>query len=184
MRQYTWDDLYERADGAACGEDTLNAKDEARWQVRCFMMEMGELDLDEQECPEDWVEDYCDDWEIRFDENGNIVSYIYPIKEAEAIYTGGGVWLFLGETINGKGFMTDGDNGWTIILDVDPRTNYEESSDTEWQDEHLREELTGTSNIRFKRRMIRWLKHCEDNQLRGGLTDEDIKQFLEKWRLG
>ena len=33
MQKYTWDDLYKRADGAACGEDTLKAKDTAREQI-------------------------------------------------------------------------------------------------------------------------------------------------------
>lgn len=31
--RYTWDEIYERAEGAACGEPALRAKDEARWQV-------------------------------------------------------------------------------------------------------------------------------------------------------
>lgn len=30
----TWNEIYEVADGAACGDDTLKAKDEARHQVR------------------------------------------------------------------------------------------------------------------------------------------------------
>ena len=71
--KYTWDDLYDRADGAAFGEDTLKAKDEARWQVRCFAMELGEDDLENAGCPEDTVEDYCKKYDIWFDERGNII---------------------------------------------------------------------------------------------------------------
>lgn len=72
--KYTWYDLYDRADDTAYGEDTLKAKDEARWQVRCFAMEEhGEEDLEEAECPEDEVDYYCDKYNILFDENGNIV---------------------------------------------------------------------------------------------------------------
>lgn len=73
MKKYTWDDLYDRADGAACGEDTLEAKDEARWQVRCFAMEHGEEDLEEAGCPEDEVDYYCNKYNILFNENGSII---------------------------------------------------------------------------------------------------------------
>lgn len=52
----TWNEIYEAADGAACGDDTLKAKDEARHQVRCLAMELGSPDLDNAECPEDAVE--------------------------------------------------------------------------------------------------------------------------------
>ena len=72
--EYTWDDLYQRADGAACGEDVLKAKDEARWQVRNFAMEHGEIDPETAECPEDLVSAYCEKHVIRFDEHGNIIA--------------------------------------------------------------------------------------------------------------
>lgn len=41
----TWNEIYEAADGAACGDDTLKAKDEARHQVRCLAMELGVRNL-------------------------------------------------------------------------------------------------------------------------------------------
>ena len=73
MQKYTWDDLYNRADGAACGEDTLKAKDTAREQVRQFVIMFGLDDPEKEECPEDAVDDYCKEYNICFDENGNIV---------------------------------------------------------------------------------------------------------------
>ena len=73
-KKYSWDDLYKRADNAACGEDTLKSKDEARYQVRHFAMELGYEDLEMAECPEDEVEWYCDKYNILFDENGNIIN--------------------------------------------------------------------------------------------------------------
>lgn len=72
-KKYTWNDLYKRADGAACGQDTLKAKDIARYQVRCFAMECGNEDLEKAECPEDEVNWYCNKYNILFNENGNIV---------------------------------------------------------------------------------------------------------------
>lgn len=71
--KYTWNDLYNRADGAACGERTLKAKDNARCEVRNFAIEYGEDDLEKAECPEDMVDYYCDKYGILFDEDGNIL---------------------------------------------------------------------------------------------------------------
>lgn len=70
---YTWDVLCKRADGAACGEQTLKAKDWARHAVDTFATNHGHPDLEETECPEEEVERYCEEFGILFDENGNIV---------------------------------------------------------------------------------------------------------------
>lgn len=71
--KYTWNDLYTRADGAACGEDTLKAKDNARWQVREFVIDQEDKDLEEAECPEDEVDWYCDKYNILFYKEGYII---------------------------------------------------------------------------------------------------------------
>ncbi len=71
-KELTWDDIYERAIDTACGDWRLKAKDTARWQVRNFALEQGEMDLEEAEVPEDMVEDYCKKYSIVFDTNGNI----------------------------------------------------------------------------------------------------------------
>ena len=82
----TWNEIYEAADGAACGDDTLKAKDEARHQVRCLVMELGSPDLDNVDCPEDAVEDYCNAMKIQFDECGNIVGLELPHWVEDIIY--------------------------------------------------------------------------------------------------
>lgn len=68
----TWDEIYENAIGCACGESALKAKDEARWQVRDFVMGMGYPDPEDDEIPEETIEKYCDTMAIQFDERGNI----------------------------------------------------------------------------------------------------------------
>ena len=73
MNKYTWDEIYERADGCCFGENNLKAKDNARENVRCLALEYGEGDLEEAECPEDEVGYYCGKYNILFDENGHIV---------------------------------------------------------------------------------------------------------------
>lgn len=82
----TWDEIYDRADGAACGDSSLKAKDEARHQVRCLMMDLGASDLDSAECPEDAVENYCDAMNIQFDECGNITGLELPHWVEDIIY--------------------------------------------------------------------------------------------------
>lgn len=61
------------------------------------------------------------------------------IKTAQAVYTGGGVWLFFGELENGNYFLTD-DNGCTLILDETPE-NLDESLEVEWQETHTIEDI-------------------------------------------
>ena len=73
MKKYTWDEIYQRADGCCFGEDNLNAKDNARENVRWLALEWGEDDLEKAECPKDEVDYYCDKYNILFDENGHIV---------------------------------------------------------------------------------------------------------------
>lgn len=71
--RYTWDEIYKRAEGAACGEPALRTKDEARWQVRWYAINHREDDLEESEIPEEDVEYYSDKFNIIFDEYGNII---------------------------------------------------------------------------------------------------------------
>ena len=86
MKKYTWDEIYQRADGCGFGEDNLKAKDNARENVRWLALELGEDDLEKAECPEDEVDYYCNKYNILFDENGHIVDgYIDYAKLAIAI---------------------------------------------------------------------------------------------------
>lgn len=72
MKYYTWDDLYERAMDTAFGDPRLRAKDEARFQTNNYAMDKGYEDAEEAEIPEEVIDDYCNKFELRFDENGNI----------------------------------------------------------------------------------------------------------------
>ncbi len=72
-KTYTWDDLYNAALECCYGDAALRAKDEARWQVRNYIINLGKPDLDEAECPEDEIDYYCAEYHIKFDIHGNIV---------------------------------------------------------------------------------------------------------------
>jgi len=74
----TWDELYNTAYEKGYGDIELKAKDEARYQVRNFVMELGAVDLEEEECPEEAVERYCDLLKISFDASGNIIGFELP----------------------------------------------------------------------------------------------------------
>lgn len=82
----TWNEIYERADGAACGESSLKAKDEARHQVRQFVMDIGCPDPDNDEIPEETIEKYCDSMNIKFDECGSIIDLRLPYRIERLIY--------------------------------------------------------------------------------------------------
>ncbi len=82
----TWDEIYEKADGAACGEPALKAKDEARWQTRHLMMDLGCPDPENDEIPEVIIEDYCEKMHIGFDDCGNVISIQLPDYIQELAY--------------------------------------------------------------------------------------------------
>lgn len=82
----TWDEIYERADGAACGDSALKAKDEARGQVRNLMVDLGCPDPEQDEIPEESIEEYCWKMNIDFDDCGNIISIQLPDYIQELAY--------------------------------------------------------------------------------------------------
>lgn len=82
----TWDEIYERAEGAGCGELPLEAKDEARWQTRDLMVDLGYLDPEQEEIPEESIEEYCEKMQIEFDDCGNIISIQFPEYIMEMVY--------------------------------------------------------------------------------------------------
>ena len=98
----------------------------------------------------------------------------YHAKEAYAVYTGGGIWIFHG-TVEGERFFLTDDYGFTLILDADP-SDFEESLYEDWQQEHLVEELTGKSRLNFCDSLIAALVPA-DMQHRGGISDEELDLY-------
>ena len=70
---YTWDELYERAEGKGFGEPELSAKDNARWELTEIIKEV-EYNIDDCEIPEEEIESFLEksDKEYLFDENGQL----------------------------------------------------------------------------------------------------------------
>lgn len=72
---YSWDDLYERAEGAACGDPELRAKDNARAILEEIIKEKTGNDINTYEIPEEEIEDFLkkSEEEYWFDEDGNLI---------------------------------------------------------------------------------------------------------------
>ena len=71
----TWNDIYEAAIDKGCGEQELKVKDAARYAVQNFALENDFEDPELAEIPEEVIEEYCDRFNIVFEENGDIASY-------------------------------------------------------------------------------------------------------------
>lgn len=95
------------------------------------------------------------------------------IKEANAVYTGGGIWLFYGKLDDGNYFLTD-DNGWTLILNADA-SDLEESTYEEWQSQHLIKEIYGEEREVFCDELLDYILTHPDND--GGMTEHEVEVY-------
>ena len=95
------------------------------------------------------------------------------IKEANAVYTGGNIWLFYGKLDDNTYFLTD-DNGWTQILNADP-SDLEESTYEAWQLQHLVREIIGEERIQFCNELLDYI--CDNPGHDGGMTEQEIGAY-------
>lgn len=75
---YTWDDLYERADGAGFGDTELTAKDEARAELTIIIEAVCGYNIDDCEIPEEEIDNFLENAnkEFLFDEYGHLKKLI------------------------------------------------------------------------------------------------------------
>jgi len=75
-KEYTWDELYERAIDCACMSSELRAKDHAKFLLRDIILEEAGYDIEQCECAEEEIDTFL--WKrdnpVLFDENGYLVS--------------------------------------------------------------------------------------------------------------
>ena len=105
---------------------------------------------------------------------------IVTIKEAYAVYTGGGIWIFYGSLTCNYYFLTD-DYSATLILKEDP-ADFEVSLYEDWQKEHLVVELMGTERVNFCNNLVDALRKA-DEEHRGGISDEELEKYREWFAL-
>ena len=135
-----------------------------------------------------------------FDFERNINEYVHEIAEqlrqqekaqrrskkdiflsANAVYTGGNIWLFYGQLKTEEYFLTD-DYGDTLILNESP-ANFDESLYTDWQEAHKIKELFDDERISFCDSLAdRLLQHDSNDDL-GGICDDEIKAYKKYWPL-
>lgn len=101
------------------------------------------------------------------------------IAKANAVYTGGNIWLFYGELDDGTYFLTD-DNGCTQILSEDP-SDFDESLYWEWQQAHLIRDLEDEKErVEFCNKLCDKLLDIEyGNPARGGIFDSEIEEYRQ-----
>lgn len=79
MKLYTYDEIYERADGKAHLSPELKAKDEAQWELACYISETFGIENPFEEswrtgcCAEDILDDYDIELRPMFNEAGSMI---------------------------------------------------------------------------------------------------------------
>lgn len=101
------------------------------------------------------------------------------IKTLEAVYTGGGIWIFYGELEDGHYFLT-AHEGWTVILTESPE-DFDESLYEEWQEAHKVKDLENEELIAFQKEL---LGRIEKDDYKGALMDDyEIDNLKWIWEL-
>ena len=105
------------------------------------------------------------------------------VKSAEASYTGGGWYVFLGEFSDGTYFIADNPYWDLRIVNEDPRpTFWGDDYDTDagyepWQNAHLVKDLDGIDTEKFFDEMFKWILK---NNPEGNYNSGDIEELMAK----
>ena len=98
------------------------------------------------------------------------------VIDANATYTGGGIYQYTGRFDNGNYFQT-----WTCYedyiqeLDADPEENWDDNDDEEWQNEHMVAEHYGFEAIEILKEAM---KYIIDNQPTGNYSVCEVENAL------
>lgn len=109
----------------------------------------------------------------------------HNFKSVEPCYTGGGIYIFFGELADGTHFMADSSFFDVRILNEDASDN-EDAWTAEWQDEHLKRDLTPTEAVAFFKQMFKWVKANEPdgnyNLCDMTTLEEELNTLKGDWR--
>lgn len=105
------------------------------------------------------------------------------IKSATADYTGGGVYIFLGEFTDGTYFIADYPYWDLRVVDEDPRpTFWDDDAETssgfpEWQEAHLVRDVDNRTTKAFYADLFDWImKNSPDSNYNSG----DIAELIQR----
>lgn len=104
------------------------------------------------------------------------------VVAAEAAYTGGGIYVFLGELSDGTYFIADYPYFDLRIVNEDPRpTFWNDDADTSagyvpWQEAHLIKDVPNDTTKKFFKDMFKWILK---NDPEGNYNSGDIEDMLD-----
>ena len=116
-------------------------------------------------------------------------------NDANAIYTGGGIWLFYGSCREENRFYMLSSEGFVLIVDKDPGKTFEmddpsEEEDClmlEWQQEHQIEELHGEERLAFSLQAMdileSYLSDPDSKEKLGGIFKNEIEAHRKSFKL-
>lgn len=105
------------------------------------------------------------------------------IEKCEPIYTGGGIYCFLGQLSNHEWFMASDGEYDVMILDADPWAAVDPVSGDdlcwfyEWQEPHLVKQLDDDESLEFFENMLMWVK---ENEPKGNYLMSDLEWVLDE----
>lgn len=77
------------------------------------------------------------------------------VVEANACYTGGGIYIYYGKFNNGNYFF--GDSEWDCVYECDADPDCEEAGYNEWCDKHCIKEYVGKQYKKYLKQWYKWL---------------------------
>lgn len=99
------------------------------------------------------------------------------VIDANATYTGGGIYIYTGQFDNGNYFQTS--TGWEDYiqeLNANPEENWDENSDEMWQNEHLVGEHYGSEATKI---LMAAMRYIIDNIPVGNYSLGEIEDVLD-----
>ena len=99
------------------------------------------------------------------------------VIDANATYTGGGIYIYTGQLDDGTFFMTNTEYlDYIMVLDVDPEENWDDNCDEQWQNEHMVVEYCGSEAIKITREALQYII---SNNHRGNYSVGEIESELK-----
>ena len=99
----------------------------------------------------------------------------FDVMKAEAIYTGGGIYVYCGMTMDGQHFIAD-DDYWVMLTDKPTMTD--ELSDDDWNDMFYWEwmEANMTYQTQSEEEGREWIRRIYDWLIANTGADNEIKR--------
>ena len=99
------------------------------------------------------------------------------VIEANATYTGGGIYQYTGVFDNGNYFQTWTDyEEYVQELNIDPHKNWDDNDDEEWQNEHMVAEHYGQEATEILKEAM---KYIIDNKPLGNYSVGEVEDALK-----